>query len=133
MGNFKDPYIARWLLQNTESNNIVWQKNDSGVYFADINDRVRVEIINVPTRTGPQITIKFASSGLGEVCIFEPLRNILSFIKKYDTPDEEELAQLMKRLLSAVSRQHTARVLHEIDTEEERKQSIFCLLLDGNI
>ena len=50
---------------------------------------------------------------------------------KYDTPEDEELAETIKRLLGAVSRQHAQREIKDEETTEERKQAIFRRLIGG--
>ncbi len=132
MSTFRDIYIIKWLLQNTErlGGNIIWQRKEHGMHFADFNDgknRVRIEI-GLAIRP-PRVYVKFTSLGLGEVQAQEPLHALFS--KKYESKDDEELANAIKRLLAVIADQHAQRLLKEIDNEEERKQAIYQRLLDG--
>ena len=130
MISYHDLYIIKWLLQNTEKPNpeIIWQRPEYGPYFTYFNeggDRVRVEISNVQARPYARTVAKFTSPGLGEVQIVEPMQSVFALRKKYDTPEEAELAETMKRLLVVIMKQHSARELHDMETMEERKQAIF--------
>lgn len=135
MVSYHDLYIIRWLLQGTERGDIIWQQDhECGPFFFDFNkdeNHVRVEINIVLTRppTGP--TVRFKSPGLGEVQVVGPMR-AFSLRKKYDTPEEGELAEAVKRLFAKVSRQHAERELHDREIEEERKQAIFHRLMGGS-
>ncbi len=130
MGIFRDTYIVRWLLQNTESGNIIWQRRDHGALFADLNEGNNCVRVAIGTSTRPPLTsIKFTSPGLGEVSAQEPLTAL--FRRKYESEDDEELAKVMKHLLAAAANQHARRQLKEMENEDERKQSIYHRLLGG--
>ncbi len=128
---YSDLCISRWLLQLVEDpqTTAVWKICGNGAtYFAEFNEGdalVRVEVGIVQR----QVVARFSSPGLGEVSIVEPLPHILG--KRYGTPDEEELADALKRFLQGVSHQSAERELHRLKTEKERKQKIFHRLING--
>lgn len=62
----------------------------------------------------------------------EPLQKVLTLTRKCDTPEETELADMLKRLLKAAARQHAAREFHDMETKAERKQAIFHRLMGGS-
>lgn len=133
MGNFRDLYIVRWLLQNTQSpsGSIVWQRRESGPYFAEFNKGSSyVQIIIGSTFRPALIDLKFTSPGLGEVHIQEPLKALFSL--KYMSEDDEELAKAMRRLAAIVASQHAKKEMQEIENTEERKQKIFQRLISGD-
>ena len=136
MTAYKDLYITKWLLQGIERPDakVVYQRKERGMYFANFNEggvQVKVEIGSVSGPPYAKVVIKLTSPGLGEVQIVEPTRNIFSLTKKYDTPEDEELAEAIKRFLEAVAKQHATRELRDMETEAERKQAIFHRLLNG--
>ena len=135
MGIFHDLYIVKWLLQNTEKpKGIEWQRNEYGMYFTNLNEgpnNVRVYVGSVQGRPVSKIVIRFISPGLGEIYIQEPYQKVFSFRKKYDSIDDEELAGNMTRLLAVVANQHIQRELHDMKTEEERRQAIYRRLMGG--
>ncbi|MDP3763430.1 MAG: hypothetical protein Q8Q92_02110, partial [bacterium] len=123
MISYRDLYIIKWLLENTQESHcfITWYQGESGMYFADFGEgcgAVCVEIGNIPTRTGGRVFIKFSSPGLGEVHVLEPLQSVFSLRKKYDTPEETELANKMNSLLAIASQQHATREASEAENME---------------
>ena len=129
MITYRDLYIIQCLLQETEKSDtkVFWQRPERGSYWVNFNEdksRVRVEVSMVQARPS-RVVAKFSSPGLGEVQIVEPIKNVFSLMTKYDTPEAEELAETMKRLLTVIAKQHAARELHDMETENERKQAIF--------
>ena len=135
MITYRDLYIIQCLLQETEKSDtkVFWQRPERGSYWVNFNEdksRVRVEVSMVQARPS-RVVAKFSSPGLGEVQIVEPIKNIFSLMTKYDTPEDEELAETIKRLLGAVSRQHAQREIKDEETTEERKQAIFRRLIGG--
>ena len=134
MGTFNDLYIVKWLLQNIQESygHIMWHRGEDCKYFADFGEGssvVCVKMGNISTRIGERIFIKFSSPGLGEVSVLAPIQSVFSLRKKYDTPEETELADTMNSLFTIASQQHATREQHKIDTAEERKQAIFHRLL----
>ena len=136
MSAYHDLYTIKWLLQETEKPDtiIIWQRAEYGPYFTNFNEgsnRVRVEISSVQVRPYARVVAKLSSQGLGEVQVVEPMQKVFTLSKKCDTPEETELAETMKRLLMVIAKQHAARELHDMETEEERKQAIFRRLIGG--
>ncbi len=134
MSNFRDLYIIRWLLQNTEepTGTITWQRRDYGMYFANFyegKNRVHIEAGIINSLIGGRVDIKFTSPGLGEVHVQEPYPKLFS--KKYESEDDGELAKTMRRLLATIGSQHAKREIREIENEEERRQAIFQRLISG--
>lgn len=133
MGTFRDLYVVKWLLQNTEKpKGIEWRRTESGMYFTDLNEGpngVKVYVGSVQGRPAARIVIRFTSPGLGEIYIWEPCEKVFSFRKKYDSVDDEELAGNMTRLLAVVVNQSAQRKLNEMKTEEERRQAIYNRLI----
>ena len=138
MGTFHDLYIIKWLLQNIQESQglVMWHRGEDCKYFADFGEEssvVCVKIGKIPTSTGGgRMFTKLSSAGLGEVEILEPTQKVLSLKRKYDTPEETELAETMNCLLVVASHQYVAREQHQIDTAEDRKQAIFQRLLGKN-
>lgn len=137
MGNIKDLYIIKWLLQNSEEprDNIDWERNEYGRYFTSFyegKEKVKVSMSLVQARPMARIVITLASPGLGEVSITEPLQSVFALRRKYDSEDEKEVADTMRQLLNSVARRHAQKELKEIENEEERKQGIYQRLLFGN-
>lgn len=122
----------KWLLQNTDRGSIQWQRQDYGMYFTDIGEgknRVHIEIGTVSSRYRPaRVIVKFASPGLGEVCVQQLLQAVFS--TKYESEDDEKFAQIMKQLQILVSNQHADRKEREKKNEDERKQAIYSRLLN---
>ncbi len=130
MSIFRDPYVVRWLLQNTESGNIIWQRKESGTFFIDFNEgKTRVQVMIGTAIRPPRVYVKFTSPGLGEVYAQEPFS--APFRRKYESEGDEEFAKNIKHLLEAASNQHAQRQLKEMENEEERKQAIYRRLLGG--
>ena len=123
---YQDLYVAKWLLQNTEnqSSAIRWEGNGHGGYSTKFNEGglvVYVGLSVVPCRPVSRIVITFSSPGLGTISIEEPQINIFLLTKKYNEPDQEELAKTMVRLLKAVMKQVSNRKLRDIERVDERK------------
>lgn len=124
MSTFKDFYIVKWLLLNTERGDIIWQQKESGTLFVDFNEgKNRVQVIVGTAIRPPRVYIKFTSSGLGEVYAQEPLRALFS--RKYESGDDEEFAKVIKHLLVVATNQYAQKQIDEIKNEEERKQAIY--------
>ena len=137
MSAYRDLYIIKWLLQNTDKPNqeIVWQRAEHGPYFADFNEgqnRVHVEISSVQARPYARVVANLSSPGLGEVQVVEPMQKVFTLSRKCDTPEETELAETLKRLLGVIAKQHAGRELRDMETENERKQAIFHRLMGGS-
>lgn len=135
MVTFRDLYIVRWLLQNTEEPNssIVWQRGDSGMYIAQFHEgkhRVRVEVGRIFSPTGGRNILKFSSPGFGQVQVQEPLTRIFS--RRYESEDDAELARTIRRLLATASFWHAQKEEQDIENEEERKQAIYSRLTGGD-
>lgn len=131
MAIFKDLYIIKWLIANTNLPNpkIRWQIKESGGYFALIGKRkdpIKIEIAKVQSRPLPRIIIKLSCVDLGEVTLQEPVQKVLSLRKAYDSQDDSDLAESMTELLITISRQLSQEDLNDSAAEEEkRKQKIF--------
>lgn len=129
MGTFHDLYVVKWLLQNTERpRGIEWKRNESGMYLTDLNEgpnSVRVSMGSVQARPAARIVIRYTSPGLGIIDICEPFQKVFSFRKKYDSVDDEELAENMVRLLAVAVSQYAQRELDDMKNEEERKQLMY--------
>lgn len=136
MGNFKDLYIVKWLLQNTErSNGIKWQSREyNGMYFTNIGEGrniVQVFVGIIYCRPTSKIVVKFVSPEFGEVNIWEPSRRIIPWGNKYDTDEENDLADALKRLMSVAGRQNAQQQLLDMENEEVRKQKIYERIFSG--
>ena len=136
MGTFKDLYIVRWLLQNTErSNGIKWQSREyDGMYRTEIGEGktiVQIFVGIILCRPVSRIVVRFVSSEFGEVNIWEPSRRIIPWGKKYDTDEENDLADALKRLMSVAGRQNAQQQLLDMENEEARKQKIYQRLFSG--
>lgn len=130
----------KWLFENTKEPNcnIPWQRKESGGYFAILNEgmghQVRIDITKTKDLSTHKaiVVVKFLSLDKGEVFIQEPLQKVFSLRRKYDSEDDQELAETMNKLLATVASQLAQKTLHDMDTEEECKQVIFHRLLFGN-
>ena len=133
---WRDLYIVRWLLQNTDraQGAINWDRRESGMYFTNLNDgedRVHIEVGLVQAMSAQRVAIVFASHGLGEIQLQEPLRNIITIGSKYPCEEDAELAETMLRLFAVISNQHAERKLKEYKDEDERRQGIFSRIIGG--
>ena len=140
MLSYHDLSIIKQILRDSEGPHslVVWHQREAGMYFteprayfADFGEGdtgVHVEIRN----SGDRVVIKFSSPGQGEVSIMEPIQKTFSIGKKYDTPEETELAEAINHLVTAVSRKLRANEERDERTTAERKQAIFRRLLGGS-
>ncbi|MDP3696837.1 MAG: hypothetical protein Q8R55_02280 [Candidatus Taylorbacteria bacterium] len=133
----KNLHVMKWLFENTKEPNcnIPWQRKESGGYSVLLNkgeSLVRIDIARVQSRPVAVIVVKFSSPGKGEVCVQEPLQKVFSLRRRYDSEDDEELAQIMNNLLATIANQLARKTLRDMDTEEERRQEIYHRLLYGN-
>lgn len=130
--------VMKWLFENTKEPNcnIPWQRKETGGYFAILYQgkpyQVGVAIARVQSRPMAIIVVKFSSPGKGEVCVQEPSQKVFSLRRRYDSEDDQELAEIMNNLLATIASQLAQKTLHDMETEEERKQVIFHRLLFGN-
>ena len=133
MISYHDVSVINQLLRDSEEPkpSIIWQRKDNNTLFADVCKLSTTVHVEVSNSSGERVTINFSSPGLGEVQIMEPMQSTFSIGKKYDTPEETELATTMNRLLAVASRQNKAREQRDEETKEERKQSIFRCLMNG--
>jgi hypothetical protein len=131
----QDFYMVSWLIQNTEksSGNIKWHPGESGSYIATLkNDDELVEIkISCPAfRTGARVVMEFSTEDLGRVYIEEPHMSV-SFRRKFDSKEDEELADALNRLFSFIKREHLSRESQDLANKDERKKAIFRKILDS--
>jgi hypothetical protein len=131
----QDLYMVSWLIQNTEkpSGNIKWHPGESGTYVSTLkNDDEVVEIkIYCPAfRTGARVVMEFSTEDLGRVYIEEPHMSV-SFRRKFDSMEDEELADVLNRLYSFIKHQHVDRESQDLANKVERKKAIFRKILDS--
>ena len=135
-----DSYVVKYLLQNTQTNAIIWDRREGGGYFADISpgteNHTRIMVYRIQAMgTGELVCIDFILRALFKAnrsyraSLQEPMRK--PFRKIYETEDEQQLAGLMKELLTTIGRQCAARDTKGLAEEEQTKQEIYQKLISA--
>lgn len=136
-----DIYIVEYLFQHTNSGKIIWHKSErnSSLFFASLNEGIenRIDLIIsiVQGRVSiPQVYLKLLSLKLKQSGKFNQVDIIESsprlFRRSYETQDEQDLAELLKKLYRVVVDQCTDRKLSGMKNEDQIRQEIYKQVLN---
>jgi hypothetical protein len=127
-----DNYVVEYLLHGTGARNapILWRRTKSQGYVTRING-IRVEFENILMRAGSRCCVTFTCA-TQRVHIAEPL-NVGFFRAKYESEDEQNLAQLIQELGRAIERQCATQRKANAEAADSIRESIYHRLLSAPV
>jgi hypothetical protein len=125
-----DLYIIRYLLQGTRAGgrSILWEEKESDAYVANVRG-VQIELACLSSSTGSRLCLTL-SCRPESVRIEEP-RSVGVFRRRYETEDEQQLAEQMNLLALAIDQHCEARRNWTTAAAESTRDSIYRRLLFG--
>ncbi|MBI2627138.1 MAG: hypothetical protein HYW77_02750 [Parcubacteria group bacterium] len=134
-----DVFVVSHLLQNTQSNNVFWHRNEDGPYITKLHEnterQVDIWLYLVQSRgLGEIIYLRFTSLELRKkgkldiLVLSEPQTK--GFSRKYNNEDEAQLVQLLKQLYKVVCSQCAKREILSQQDEELLKQEVYAQILN---
>ena len=123
-------YVVQHLLQQTvaERDGLRWEQKGSGGYVTQLNG-VSIHFAQVESNIGSRLYITF-KDGVHKSDIAEPInRGIVR--TRYESEDQRQLAEEMRALADAISRQCADRELAAIKYRAAHREALFRRLLFG--
>ncbi len=123
-----DNYVVGYLLQETRraSNALVWKAKDVEGYAATLHG-VQMDLSVIVTRSRSFLCLTL-TDGDETIFIQEPVRTAI-FRARYESEDHRRLADLMRDLLQAITRQIAVRQNRRESIREITRQSIYQRLI----
>jgi len=125
-----DAYVLRYLLQQAGAagSSFVWRQTEEGGYTASA-EGVRLNLDMAHSRSGSRVVLSLGDEQ-DTIEMAEPYPVSL-FGGKYATPEDAELAQLLRALFAAVRRQASRNEENLEKRLDARKQTFYRRLLFG--